>query len=72
MAKPDLPKFAFIARQYADRKTGGRDTWLAAETNVTKLGELNEVIQVGRYQLMEIYTLNGVPLLGNPRKVKQP
>jgi hypothetical protein len=70
MARPELPKIIFVAREYSDRKTGGRNTWLNAETDVTRLAELNESIYVGRYELVEISTLNGVPILGNTRKVK--
>jgi len=70
MAKPDLPKTVYIARQYSNRATGGRDTWLSAETDVTKLAELGESIQVGRYQLIETAALNGVPLLGKPKAAK--
>jgi hypothetical protein len=64
-----LPKTVFIARQFSD---SGHQSWLSAQTDVTYLAELGEVIQVGRYQLVDIAPLNGVPLLGKPARVKQP
>lgn len=62
-----LPKSVYVARLYSD---SGKESWLSAETDVTQLGELGEVILVGRYELVEISRLNGIPLLGGTVKVK--
>jgi hypothetical protein len=74
MADPKLPKTrqALPKIVYLAWASGGLSDpdFLVAETDVTKLAELNESIEVGRYMLVEISTLNGVPLLGNTRKVK--
>lgn len=63
-----LPKTIYVARQTADR---GGESWLSAETDITELGQINETVVVGRYELVEVSSLNGVPLISSTRKVKR-
>lgn len=67
MARQKLPKIVFVASKTFVKP---REVCLVAETDVTQLAELGESIEVGRYQLIEIATLNGMPILGNRRSVK--
>lgn len=61
MTNSDLPKTIYVAFKSA---AGNEPDFLVAETDVTQLAELQRSERgIGRYQLIETASLNGVPLL---------